>query len=269
MSHYTNPALCKSVNRLNLELLTFGKADVISGWNIKTMSPVFSRLYYITDGSFTIVDSSGNEQELESGNWYLFPAQYSCTFACRKFMEQFYFHIKLCDFDGADLLRNCKEPLCLTPEKPVDCAFLHKCLNSSDLTDGLALRQTVSEVLLSFMVKFGISIRANDYSPCIYKALVYIKQNLSMQLSIEEIADHVFISKSTLTKHFKKELSTSVNEYICNAIMAEAERLLLTSNLSIRELSQKYGYTDQLYFSKRFKEKFGISPREYRKNKVL
>ena len=57
----------------------------------------------------------------------------------------------------------------------------------------------------------------------------------------------------------------SVNEYIYNTIMAEAERLLMTGNISIHELSQKFGYSDQLYFSRRFKEKFGIAPREYRK----
>jgi len=47
--------------------------------------------------------------------------------------------------------------------------------------------------------------------------------------------------------------------------MAEAERLLMTSNISIRDLGQKFGYADQLYFSRRFKDKFGMSPREYRK----
>ena len=269
MSHYTNPTLCRSVNRLNLELLAFGKADVVSGWKIKTMPPAFSRLYYITDGSLIVTDSAGNKQECSAGNWYLFPAQYSCTFACPKFMEQFYFHIKLCDFDGTDLLRNCKKPLCITPEKPVDCAFLQKCLDSSDLTDGLLLRHSAFDILLSFMTKFGISFHANDYSPSIYKALVYIKQNLSMQLSIGEIADNVFVSKSTLTKHFRKELSMSVNEYISNTIMEEAERLLMTSNITVHELSQKFGYTDPLYFSRRFKEKFGKSPREYRKDNVL
>ena len=46
--------------------------------------------------------------------------------------------------------------------------------------------------------------------------MVYIKQNLSMQLSITEIAENIFVSKSTLTKHFQKELHMSVNEYICN-----------------------------------------------------
>ena len=138
-------------------------------------------------------------------------------------------------------------------------------IHEKNIVYGLAVRQLITNILLAFIEKFNIQISAEDYSPCIYKALIYIKQNLSMQLSIQQIADSIFVSKSTLTKHFKKELNMSVNEYIYNTIMADAERLLMTSSLSIHDISQKFGYTDQLYFSRRFKEKFGMSPREYRK----
>lgn len=264
-----NPSLLKPVNRLNLEILTFGYAGVDPQWYGNVVSPVYSRLYYITDGSFTIWTEESEKMQLESGKWYLIPAGYSFDYECSKMMEHFYFHLKLCDFDGTDLLRNCVAPLCLTPEKEVESALFKNCLDSNRLTDGLLLRQKVFDVLISFIETYKIPVDAQDYSYCIYKALVYIKQHLSMQLTISEIAENIFVSKSTLTKHFQKELHMSVNEYICNTIMAEAERLLMTSNISIHGLAQKFGYTDQLYFSRRFKEKFGKSPREYRKQKQL
>lgn len=265
MNILTNSTVCKLVNRLNIELLTVGQARVDTQWYGTVVSPVYSRLYYITDGSFTICTPDGNEKILEAGNWYLIPSGYNFDYKCSDFMEHFYFHIKLCDFDGTDLLRNCGKMLHLTPEHPVDCNCFMQCINSNHLTHGLRMRQIITDVLLSFIENFEIMIRAEDYSPCIYKALIYIKQNLSMQLSIQQIAENIYVSKSTLTKRFQKELHMSVNEYICSTIMAEAERLLMTSNISIRELSQKFGYADQLYFSRRFKDKFGMSPREYRK----
>ncbi|MBE6942570.1 MAG: helix-turn-helix transcriptional regulator [Ruminococcaceae bacterium] len=264
-----NPSLLKPVNRLNLEILTFGYAGVDPDWFGNVVSPVYSRLYYITDGAFTIWTDQSEKMRLGKGHWYLIPSGYSFDYECGETMEHFYFHVKLCDFDGTDLLRNCAVPLCLTPEKAVDCDFFKKCLDSNRLTDGLLLRQAVFDVLISFIDTYQIPIDAQDYSYCIFKALVYIKQNLSMQLSIAEIAENIFVSKSTLTKHFQKELHMSVNEYICNTIMADAERLLMTSNISIHDLALKFGYTDQLYFSRRFKEKFGKSPREYRKQKRL
>ena len=264
-----NNAICNSGNRLHTELLTFGFAGVDPNWGGRVVLPVYSRLYYITDGAFTIRTSDGEVTTLQKGNWYLIPSGCSFTYHCSNMMEHFYLHIKLCDFDGTDLLRNCRKPLCLKPETEPDTAFLTSCLTDSAILGSLQLRQTVLDVLIAFLETHSITISTEDYSPCIYKALVYIKQNLSMQLTIPQIAEKVFVSKSTLTKHFQKELGMTVGAYICNTIMSEAERLLITSNISIHDLCQKFGYNDQLYFSRRFKEKFGISPRNYRKIKGL
>ena len=261
----SNSAICKLVNRINLELVTIGQARVDTQWFGNVVSPVYSRLYYITDGLFSIQTPDGQEEVLRAGNWYLIPSGFSFHYKCSDFMEHYYFHIKLCDFDGTDLLRGCGKILCLTQDQLVNCDIFSQAVSSNTLVVGLRMRQNITDILLTFIETFNIPIQAEDYSPCIYKALIYIKQNLSMQLSIQQIADNIFVSKSTLTKHFQKELHMSVNEYICNTIMAEAEQLLMTSNISIHDLSQKFGYSDQLYFSRRFKEKFGISPREYRK----
>lgn len=261
----SNTSICKLINRLNLELLTIGQAQVDTQWFGTVVSPVYSRLYYITDGSFTIRTLDNKELTLYAGNWYLIPAGYSFDYQCSNSMEHFYFHIKLCDFDGTDLLRSCGQILSIKQEFPINTDNFMEAISNNDFLSGLQIRQTITDILLCFIKKYRIPIHVEDYSPCVHKALIYIKQNLSMQLSIPEIAKNVFVSKSTLTKHFQKELHMSVNEYICSTIMAEAERLLMTSNISIHDLSQRFGYSDQLYFSRRFKEKFGISPRDYRK----
>jgi len=257
----SNPNICKSINRLDLELLTIGQAQVNKQWFGTVISPVYSRLYYITDGFFTIRTPDGFQYQLEAGNWYLIPSGYTFDFLCQDSMEHYYFHIKLCDFDGTDLLRSCNKVLSLKPDQPVDTQCITQCITGNNLLHGLRMRESILDILLNFIEKFNIQIHSKDYSQCIYKALIYIKQNLSMKLSIQQIADNIFVSKSTLTKHFQKELHMSVNEYICNIIMAEAERLLINSNISILELSKKLGYTDQLYFSRRLKEKFGMPPR--------
>lgn len=269
MPHITNLPLCKLTNRINMEFLAFGNATILPPWHGHVLSPVFSRLYYITDGSFIISSTNGKKLKLEKGQWYLIPAQYSFRFQCNESMKHFYFHIKLCDFDGTDLLRSCKAPLALNETSELYPEILNNYLESTNILDGLYLRQKIMQTLLTILQNNCINIQAEDYSPCVYKGLTYIKQNLSIQLSVSEIAEHIYVSKSTLTKHFKAELGMGVNEYICNTIMAEAERLLMTTSITIGEVSEKLGFSDQLYFSRRFKEIFGKSPREYRKNKLL
>lgn len=268
MLSIANSSLCKALNRINLNLLTFGYAEIDSGWNGEVMSPLFSRLYYIESGAFSIYHSQNNQLKLQKGKWYLIPAGCSFRYECNETMKHFYFHVRLSDFDGVDLLQCFKKPYKIE-NKNFDFKIAQKCLSSNCLTDGFLLRQTVFEVLLSFIKEHNISINKDDYSPCIFKALFYIRQNLSINLTISEIAENIFVSKSTLTKHFKRELSTTVNEYICNTVMGKAEELLVGSNISILDISQKFGFSDQFYFSRLFKKKFGKSPREYRKSHLL
>jgi len=172
-----NPALCKAVNRLNLELLTFGHATVDPQWYGNVVSPLFTRLYYITDGSFTIKNRESGKMELSSGNWYLIPSGYSFDYECEKSMTHFFFHLKLSDFDGTDLLRYCHGPLCLEASNDVDMDFLTHCTQSSDPADGLRLRQIAHNVLLTFINRFQISIHTEDYSPCICNAMCHLLSN--------------------------------------------------------------------------------------------
>jgi two-component system response regulator YesN len=48
--------------------------------------------------------------------------------------------------------------------------------------------------------------------------------------------------------------------------MDEAEKLFLSSDLKIYEIAEKVGFTDYRHFSEVFKKKFGVSPRDYKKN---
>lgn len=268
MYHNVNYELCKLVNRVKLNLITFGHARVGSEWNGIVSSPVYSRLYYIVDGDSAITPQNSEKMKLEVGKWYLIPTGCSFGYECDGDMEHYYFHLKLCDFDGTDLLRKCKKPLSIDMEEDM-VKFMKKCIDNENVLDGLKLHETTLNVLLAILKRHSVDIRTENYSPCVMKAIRYIGENLSVQLTISEIAENIFISKSTLTKHFQKELSMSVNEYIYDLVMSGAEHALSTGDETIQTISDRFGFYDQFYFSRRFKEKFGQSPREYRKRKPL
>lgn len=266
MNSFVNYNICNLSNRVRTNLLVFGYAKVNSSWNGTVLSPVYSRLYYFVSGSCAITPKNGEKIAIKPGKWYLFPAGLSFDYECEKEMEHYYFHLKLCDFDGTDLLRNCKMPLCIDGENE-NIDYLKNLLQKKSTIDGLCLKQTALSKILGILEENHIDIKIENYSPCVMKAITYIKDNLSVQLTINEIAENIFVSKSTLTKHFQKELSMSVSEYIYDLVMSGAEHLLSTGDEQIQTISEKYGFYDQFYFSKKFKEKFGMSPRNYRKNK--
>lgn len=259
-----NSALCKAINSIRLRLIYYGRAVVDEQWRGPVPNPYYSRLFYIVSGSATITFQDNQTLTLQPGHWYLLPAGCSFDYACDKHLDHIYFHLKLCDLDEIDLLRSFPTPCKLeTPESNPD--FFVQNLESSSITEALRVHKAVYEILLSFIDQNEITLQQKKFSTCVTGAIEYIKQHLSAQLTVEEIANHVFVSKSTLTKKFKNELAVSVRTYVEDIVLFEASLLVAKGNLPIKAISEQYGFCDPFYFSRRFTEKFSMSPREYRK----
>ena len=104
-----------------------------------------------------------------------------------------------------------------------------------------------------------------EYSPDVYvsHALEYIQFNYS-SIKINDVARYIGINRSYLTNIFKKKVGISPQKYLLQYRMNIACNLLLTSKLSVQEISQRIGYDNPLTFSKMFKGFYGVSPRNYR-----
>ena len=254
--------ICKLSNRINLNLMYFGQAKIEEGWQGTVTSPDYSRLYYLTSGLAEIC-GAGQKIILEPGRWYFFPSAYSFDFKFPKDMEHIYFHFKLCDIDNIDLLRFTDKPY--ISDDTSDISEITKRILSHEVADAIFIKQYIYK-LIAPITK---NISGKDYSPCVLRALQYINNNISINVTIDEIAAAAYTSKSTLTKKFRSELSMSVNEYVSDAVLSEAARRLVSKDESVLSVSERYGFSDQFYFSRKFKQKFGKSPRDYRKNKLL
>ncbi len=95
--------------------------------------------------------------------------------------------------------------------------------------------------------------------------LKYIKQHYAdHELCLNDIADHVNISPSHLSALYKKSTCLNISDTITSVRIDAACHMLLHSGLSLKEISDKTGYTNQYYFSSCFKKKTGRTPSEYR-----
>ena len=268
--HEENHILAETMNQLQIHILTCGYAAMnhADNWCGSIATPSFSRLYYILQGEFFIIDTDGIRKLLTAGNCYLLPSGYSFPYGCREFMEQAYFHIKLCDFDEIDILKSCKEPLEFHFPK-AQAKNYARLVASKDILASLQARQLLYDSVFSLLNKYQISLERTAYSPQVRSAIAYIKDHLSMQLSIEEIANHTFTAVSTLTRNFRRETGMTISQYIDEAVLFQAEQTLISSKLSVLEISEKFGFCDQFYFARKFKEKYQLPPREYRKLTIL
>ena len=106
----------------------------------------------------------------------------------------------------------------------------------------------------------------HPYPKELQQAISFISQHFSLQLSLSDICVHAHCGRSTLHGQFKHYINLSPIQYLTTIRMKSAASLLENTSLSIKEISQKCGYRNQLYFSNTFRNYYNRSPREYRKS---
>ncbi|MBS4960693.1 MAG: helix-turn-helix transcriptional regulator [Clostridiales bacterium] len=89
--------------------------------------------------------------------------------------------------------------------------------------------------------------------------------NLSVNLSLCEVAEQFYISERYLSDIFTELTGMTFKAYTLMLHMEHASRLLYSSTQSIAEIAAEVGYSDVHYFSKKFKEYFGCTPGSLRK----
>ena len=95
----------------------------------------------------------------------------------------------------------------------------------------------------------------------------YLSENFREKVVLGDVCRALCCSKSTLLTAFRKAYGTTVNAYLCDLRLREAERQLYVKGKSLGEIAVAVGFNDQSYFTKVFTQKYGISPSEYRKRK--
>jgi AraC-like DNA-binding protein len=99
----------------------------------------------------------------------------------------------------------------------------------------------------------------------IEKVKEYIMNNLGNQLSLELAADEVNLNAKYLSKLFKDVTGTNFLDYVTDLRLEKSKTLLLTTDLSVDEISLSIGYNTPAYFIKQFKKLYGDTPNNYRK----
>ena len=98
----------------------------------------------------------------------------------------------------------------------------------------------------------------------IKKAVDYITINYFKNVSVAELAGIANLSPSRFFTVFKNEIGMTPIEYKNYICIQNAEKLLLSTELSMEEISEKIGFNSSTYFRRTFKKYVGSSPRDYK-----
>lgn len=162
----------------------------------------------------------------------------------------------------------------LSPERPIcnvksvkyDIESILEAIYQLSFSKVTADKINVISMLYNF---FSILISNNSKgSPVNYveEALSIIEYNYEKDITIENIAERLSVNKNYLSRLFRTKKNFTLKEYLIHKRIERAKELLQNTNASILQVSNSVGYDDQLYFSRIFKKKVGMSPTEYKKD---
>lgn len=92
----------------------------------------------------------------------------------------------------------------------------------------------------------------------------YIRDHYMDALSLDVLAEKVFLTPHYLSSIFSQEKGIGLNKYIKKVRMDKAEQLLTTTNMKIGDICEAVGYTNLSYFCKIFRNEYGVTPEKYR-----
>ncbi len=114
-------------------------------------------------------------------------------------------------------------------------------------------------------------LKDGDTHSCIsnvQEAILYIHNNFRNEISLEDIADIAGVTPAYMSNIFHRHCGVNFKNYLNGIRFDYAKNLLEHSDMSVVDICLESGFNDYANFERNFKLKFGISPRQYRNNKI-
>jgi AraC family transcriptional regulator, arabinose operon regulatory protein len=105
---------------------------------------------------------------------------------------------------------------------------------------------------------------ADESSPAVRRAIHFLEKNLDKKLSLQQISREAGYSPTYFTTLFRKETNYAPLSYFSHLKVLKACEFLDYTRMKVKEISFQLGYSDPYYFTRDFKKKMGMSPRQYR-----
>ncbi len=275
-----------SVELKNIAHLRFDRSERYSNIN----SP-FSRMYLITEGEGQL--AIGSETiKLEAGNLYLIPSYTTCSYLFNEGLAHIYIHFSLTTDNGINIyhlfsifnkiaatdldiqlfnrLLDIKPDMELPHHDPLiyqTKPWLVKKTNYLSLSQHLEAVGIIKQLFSHFL---SSESENNMSSFLIYKIqpiLVYIQNNLHIDISIDELATLACFSSDHFTRIFKSIIGIAPCEFIIRKRIEKAQFLLLTTDLTQSQIIEKTNFKSVSYFCRIFKKYTTYSPSTYRKQR--
>ncbi len=178
----------------------------------------------------------------------------------------FYIHTIIEDEELSKIINSLPDIFTPTDYEKYEQLFIRLIeINSSfNETKKLLLQSKLLELiyLISNETKnLNFSLKSNKNS--IPEALKFIDENFTQNISLEDIASYVHMSKIYFHNIFKASVGMTIHRYVMYKKLTMAKKLLITTNKTLAEIAMECGFSSQSYFNYVFKKELGLTPKKY------
>lgn len=133
------------------------------------------------------------------------------------------------------------------------------------------LPEAVEKVIMQFEKnREEIKKKDMDEPSNLYTQIVqYIEERYMNKITLDEIADELHVNRSYVSRLYKNKSGINLFDAILEKRIEVAKEYLRATEMRTYEISAAVGIEDAGYFSKMFKKKTGISPKDYRRNETI
>ena len=225
----------------------------------------YHRLYYPTSGSAKL-RLTNTEIELVPGNVYFIPAFSVAESSIKGKMNKYYIHFQVNSYVFE--MYKCSNPKYFSPARPeTEYLFNTVIENYADnsVASRLKLQGAMNLIMSDFVQDMEVDMgNFTRFEP----VLRYVDDHFRENISLSELATIMNISTMYFSNYFKQTFNISPKQYILNKRLTESQRLLLETELTVKEIAYAVGFENENYFSEFFTSKVGISARRFRKRQI-
>lgn len=234
-------------------------------WDRNHLQIQYHRLYCLTSGR-AVIHLVDRTLELRTGNVYLIPAFSVLQSEIHGEMNKYYIHFQALSplFSASRYLLG---EYCVKASPITESLFQTVIENYTKSTQDAYMKvQGAMDLLLSDFFGGGGADRHAllKFEP----VLRYIEGHYREPIALDELSALMNISTMYFSNFFKQTFHISPKQYILNLRLTEAQRLLLESDLSVKEIAYAVGFENESYFSEFFTAKVGISARKFRSRRL-